>query len=1106
LSYSERISKEEAMSLEVAEESRDVLYRIGVQAHPGTKSVLQELGRETTATQDKMVGAARSVADSCLAEVKRMREGIARGAIPVARTTAPSTWPPSRPTVPASVRPDLANPASARRSPPLPEPQAQRAVSVSGESVAAVKAQVAEEIGLRKKAAEEAADASKKYRDARLAAIKKAHEARVKMELDAAARVHAIRQRAQAKVQALLERGAQQQAQVAERREYEAKAAYETAKARAQGLREQTKQYQAAAVEAFGSVGESVMRMSRGLVALKLVNEETTETMLRGLVKMQGIFDTVIGGANALMRTYKAFDVVAKLMETRRAASAAAATAASRAADLNAAALAREAAAAKLAAVVHRELNDARGGSGGASPGKESLTEQARDQAMSLAEEGRDKLVDSAKEKLLDKGSTVVAGGVGGAGAAGAGLAAKSVGGMAVGGSATTVAGAGLAAIAGLTAATTTLVSVGRQISEGGWKTGLTKGKAGTATDWVAQKEVSVLAFLEKNTRALGGFREAVVGVADVMRTWESVIAGGANSQKSTLSIVRSLNESYAKLDRMIARTAKREEHKRKAAEEQVLKGELYRRKEAIWDQQLARKQKLAAITSPQTPQQKQTSLQQREAHHQSRLDHAANLMDKAARRVVRLRREGAWDTKKYAQAEAEFADMKRFLGEQLEKQVGLGEERLRIEQRISEETKKRHVETAQSLQKELGLIRDRVRAERKRYLTDKERFGALAPEKQKQVIAAKEEVQDAGLRALSPEMRLRRAQILQKLNERGGLSQRLEDEFRTIQAKPVFSGEMQRRKKKLADKELDLNLQNQLSRKERSELDYLRSVSRRARTPTEEKRLKQLRTMREARPQLTETDKRDWAMIQRTMTQAGAGIVESRQQDERQRFGELAQSMTSSFEKELSRHQKTVADIKEERHGLQADYRTLPGEERIRRARMRKELEDREKAEEERFGRVRQQYTRRAVGLQGRYATAMKQTKENDPLALLGLAGDRMSSEMVREARLQQADREGYDQAGFGLGSQFNNRLLQGIEGELKVKLEDNRKIVVDLDASTKARGEEIAHRVAAVLNANFDRMIHNAINEYNQKVKQQAERGEVPETDETRIAVPGW
>ncbi|MBC8867881.1 MAG: hypothetical protein H8E44_00595, partial [Planctomycetes bacterium] len=53
-------------------QNRDVLYRIGVEAHPRTRSVLEQLAQQSNATQASMTKAAQAVGNETIQQIKRI--------------------------------------------------------------------------------------------------------------------------------------------------------------------------------------------------------------------------------------------------------------------------------------------------------------------------------------------------------------------------------------------------------------------------------------------------------------------------------------------------------------------------------------------------------------------------------------------------------------------------------------------------------------------------------------------------------------------------------------------------------------------------------------------------------------------------------------------------------------------------------------------------------------------------------------------------------------------------------------------------------------------------------------------------------------------------
>ena len=401
-------------------QDRDVLYRMGVEAHPATRGVLQDLQKQSDATQAAMTKMARKVGDEVIREIDRITSARQQALKGMGSATAVMSGGSA-----AEARQSAAVMAGlgSRGATATAGKQAAKGTGVTsvarGSTTGEARQSAAEQAGLggrtsaatatkesvdrfrfaesakteatkkgssdraavRKKAlADEAAiqeqsvDFTKRAEDAKLAVQKRLQELQAKAAKTQAEAQYKLKLKIGKRVSKYQETESKKAAQLhdlemrrAEQTSTQAAADYETTKARFVGLREQSKQYKAAAVEAFSSGAESLMRMSRGFAALGLVGEENTEKFLRSLIKLQATFDLAVGGVNLVMRTMKGLDALEKMLKVSRAASAASASVAVAGSRAEAAALALEAKAANTAALAHGNLNVARlGGTVGA--------------------------------------------------------------------------------------------------------------------------------------------------------------------------------------------------------------------------------------------------------------------------------------------------------------------------------------------------------------------------------------------------------------------------------------------------------------------------------------------------------------------------------------------------------------------------------------------------------------------------------------------------------------------------------------------------------------------------------------------------------------------
>ncbi len=71
--------------------------------------------------------------------------------------------------------------------------------------------------------------------------------------------------------------------------------------------------------EGFEQSTEAAMRFARGFVMLGLASEESTEKMLRGLVKVQGFFDLVVGGMKLVIGVQKLWEGISLAIQAAQA-------------------------------------------------------------------------------------------------------------------------------------------------------------------------------------------------------------------------------------------------------------------------------------------------------------------------------------------------------------------------------------------------------------------------------------------------------------------------------------------------------------------------------------------------------------------------------------------------------------------------------------------------------------------------------------------------------------------------------------------------------------------------------------------------------------------
>ena len=423
----------------------------------------------------------------------------------------------------------------------------------------------------------------KKAEKARLVALKRTHEISAKAAMEEAQRRQAVLAKASKTVAAMREKEARQQAQAADldrmRRQQaalEQASELETAKARHEQLTQAAKGYKMQAIEAFSSGAESLMRLSRGAVAMGLASEESTEKLLRGLVKMQAFFDLGVGAVNLVARISRGYDTVFKLLETRRAASAASATLAAKQAQAEAAALTQEATAANAAAGAHGRLNAQRAGglagAGGVMPtgGK----------------------IPFANRRLM---------------------------GMRMGGSPVAVGAAGLAAVGGVAAATKAIMQLGGP-------------DRGTGKGSIASWEVENIGRpLEKATRWLGqGAQEAgeaLSGLGPLMLAYEKAIGRNQAETESTVKILRRLNDSYALHDRLVGQKVTEARKDETAAAE----AQAERQRTGLGYKFIQDRQRLGSLTSKESADRSRGQLMER-------MEYQARELQKQQVRMARLR------------------------------------------------------------------------------------------------------------------------------------------------------------------------------------------------------------------------------------------------------------------------------------------------------------------------------------------------------------------------------------------------------------------------------------------------------------------------------------
>ena len=109
-------------------QDRDVLYRIGVEAHPRTRSVLERLAQQSNATQATMTEAAKAVGDETIKQIKRIvsaRDDALKTSRATAMVSGPTATEAKRKAAgvsnvgaPAAVAPTATQQAIDRRSPP----------------------------------------------------------------------------------------------------------------------------------------------------------------------------------------------------------------------------------------------------------------------------------------------------------------------------------------------------------------------------------------------------------------------------------------------------------------------------------------------------------------------------------------------------------------------------------------------------------------------------------------------------------------------------------------------------------------------------------------------------------------------------------------------------------------------------------------------------------------------------------------------------------------------------------------------------------------------------------------------------------------------------
>jgi len=563
------------------------------------------------------------------------------------------------------------------------------------------------------------------------------------------------------------------------------------------GMKAQLKGYKDQSREAFLGGLTAAMQLSRGFVALGLSSEESTEKMMRGLVKMQGIVDSVTGSVQGIYQVTKAIDSVTEMMRLRRQASALAARVAQQASVAETAALQAEAAAAGQATTAHAALNAQRSmGSTAASAGITSNAIAGGAASRAAAAPVTRSATESASRAV-------------GSGAAGAGGGVAATGGAGLG--ATVLLGAGAAASIGAAIASglSTFGQAQRYGTGGG-------AEQGSVADRIATAEANTLA---KGLRLVGDenskLRQAIREMPSILRYMTFGAAGRFVRESESLASSQELNERLSEQDASLKANQERNRRQQEAenqfnAEIRAMEDRRRQQREQLQDQTFAatdprmqnlrdqqtlgaewmfrqqtdmiglqqgqddealRRGQLQVNRLEQNQRQVQTEMQLRPM--QSRLDRIQRNLEAAKAETDRLEQERqklstSIDPKDWER----LKDVNQQLQQQDQRRVDLSQQRLGLEQQIAEVNKQANQQNLQALQQQLQTSKQIEASAKAAIESAAERFGRMDKGQQRDILRAKGRLDELGDAALAPAERERWERFQTTLKSGGELSE----------------------------------------------------------------------------------------------------------------------------------------------------------------------------------------------------------------------------------------------------------------------------------------------------------------------------------------------
>jgi hypothetical protein len=444
-------------------------------------------------------------------------------------------------------------------------------------------------------------------------------------------------------------------------------AAQVEAVAKAQAIQNQYTSSRRALMGSLAESTASVMQLARGIGMLGLVGDENMEDFVKGLAKLQGTFDVVVGGMQSIQRLSGVWTNLRSMMDAASAASAIGGTKST----AMTAALAREAVAANAAAAAYMRLNAGRGGGGAAGAAGNAATRFAASAAGRAAASG------TASAAGIAAGRFTTGAATGAAGSAVSGEATRGVGNAAIKGAATGVAataaksaltGAGAAGTAtaagaattgaagagaagagaatgGMTAATigvpvaaaiaavasSVLAGIvtkdfAKGISSSGFGGGMKQGSVG---DNIATGEVKFMAMLDKMAAKTGLSSEARAGAIDALISPIGKLIPGLNGFGKAIT---DLTATSARVERAEKARADSKERMLKELEQHRREMDLERQRTEQRDELGFQENDVKRFVANADQEDKQSALDRKIAGEKRSLEHDRNPAEFAAR------------------------------------------------------------------------------------------------------------------------------------------------------------------------------------------------------------------------------------------------------------------------------------------------------------------------------------------------------------------------------------------------------------------------------------------------------------------------------------------